>query len=103
MDENRIPRILTATQQFIKDSFDHSDDLCLKKLKLRDGGIFLEKGIKVYLAVIHAGDLSQEQHKKVVNIIKDIESDYQEEITTWDGRPNRFKGIDKKLQSLMTK
>ncbi len=101
MDESRIPEMLTVTQQFIKDSFAYGDGLGLKKLKLRDGGVLLEKGRKIYLAVIHTGDLTREQHKRVVNIIKDIESDYLDEIVTWDGGPDGFKGVDKKLQSLI--
>ena len=101
MDKTKVPEILTVTQNFINDSFANADDMSLKELKLRDGGILVEKGRNIYLALIHRGNLTREQHKRIAETIRNIESHYQDEIMAWDGGSDGFKEIDKRLQSLI--
>ncbi len=100
MDDDILAGMLTAVQNFIKDSFKEEGDWRLNKLEFADNKILVERGKYVYIAVLYSGELDERGLEKIRNTIAQIEGEYEEFLKDWDGNMNDLRGIKDKLRDL---
>ncbi len=84
-DEDVLSGMLTAVQEFVRETFQYGEDRDLHQLDFGDYRILIERGRYVYLAVVYAGEESTAVRKKVRSVIDLIESQFGSVLEKWDG------------------
>lgn len=89
IDVDIFAGMLTAVQSFVKESFKEATDKegkgGLDRLRYKSLEIAIERGKKVYVAVVVDGRVTDRLHEKMKNIIKNVEETYFTELEKWDG------------------
>lgn len=102
VDDDILSSMLTAVNEFVKDSFSASreegelDELQYGKLR-----IILEYGKLVYLAAVVRGQESMELRPEMKRVLKQVHRKYGHILTNWDGSLASVKGIENPLKSLL--
>ncbi len=100
MDTDIFSSMLTAIQDFVKDSFKDEGGAALNRLEFGEKKIAMARSntAKFHIALVYTGD-----DKKVdeisEEIIKDIDEKYGEELVDWDGNLNIMEGSREILQN----
>ncbi|MEW5760049.1 MAG: putative Ig domain-containing protein [Candidatus Thermoplasmatota archaeon] len=97
-DSQVIASMLTAVQEFVKDSF--SRGAPLDGMKYEDSNIIIESGYHVALAVVLSGPEPAGLREEVKEAVKNIETEYARLLPQWDGDIDRLRGVTKFLVSL---
>lgn len=96
MDEDILGSMLTAVQDFVKDSFgdggEESQKGGLGKLEYLDTKIFIEHGDLVYLAVVTSGEEHPNMKSEIRRYLAEIETNYYDVLTDWDGDIDSLSG-----------
>jgi hypothetical protein len=102
VDSDILSSMLTAVQDFVKDSFDGKTKTKERLRLLQYGGqeIEIEHGDHVYLAVVLDGVGTEHLHSRMRGIISKIESDYSNVFTGWKGNREVFDGAEKYFTEL---
>ncbi|MFO7991656.1 MAG: NosD domain-containing protein [Thermoplasmata archaeon] len=100
MDDDILAGMLSAVQNFIKDSFKDEGEWALKKLEFADKTILVERGEYTYMAVIYEGELTEENIEKINNTIEKIETEYEDALKRWDGNMDRVRGVKDILRDI---
>lgn len=98
IDEDIFSNMLTAIQEFIKDSFRQVGDSRVKRIEFGDRKILIERGEKTYLAVVYSGHENRRNLRPIEDAIAEIEKTYEAELENWDGFILRFAGVQNILQ-----
>jgi OOP family OmpA-OmpF porin len=101
LDNDIITGMLTAVQDFIKESFCDRDPSDLKKMEFGEKRLFLERGDYIYLAVVYTGDANRKMQEKITRIIDAIETIYRKVLYQWDGDLRRLKSIEEITRPLI--
>ncbi|MEW5759712.1 MAG: hypothetical protein AB1779_02980 [Candidatus Thermoplasmatota archaeon] len=103
VDKDILGGMLTAVQNFVKDSFlrmtEKRDEL--KRLQYGKLEIHTEQGMYVILAVVIEGKGTEKLHEIMASAIQRIESRYKTLLEHWDGDRSGFQDIDDYLEELM--
>ncbi|MFQ5883613.1 MAG: Ig-like domain-containing protein, partial [Thermoplasmata archaeon] len=94
IDEDIFSNMLTAIQEFIKDSFREMEDAPVKKIEFGKQKIIIERGKSVYLAVVYNGFETRRNLQPIKDATKEIEKKYRKELESWDGFIFRFSGVE---------
>jgi hypothetical protein len=97
IDEDIFSNMLTAIQEFIKDSFKKIEDSPVKRIEFGERKIMLERGKKLYLAVVYVGHETVRNVQPLVDAIEEIEKKYEKELMDWDGMMISFAGVEEIL------
>lgn len=102
MDPDIFAGMLTAVQNFVKDSLDRSGDQKsgLGRLEYGDMKIMIEQGKHIYLTAIVKGEEHQDMERTLKEKICKLEEDYGKMIKEWDGGVEDIKGISEELSEL---
>ena len=100
MDDDILAGMLTAVQNFIKDSFKDEGEWALKKLEFADSTILVERGKYVYMAIIYSGELSDENLEKINKTIENVEDKYEDALSDWSGDMEEVRGIKDDLRKI---
>ncbi|MEM2900455.1 MAG: PQQ-binding-like beta-propeller repeat protein [Thermoplasmata archaeon] len=100
VDESVIGSMITAIQNFVKDSFQDVEAEELNELKYGATKILIERGQYIYIAVVISGESDEEFRSQIRSMLRNIESEYEVILSEWDGDVSRFKGIASHLSSL---
>jgi hypothetical protein len=102
VDSDILSSMLTAVQDFIKDSFDGKTKTKERLRRLQYGGqeIEIEHGDHVYLAVVIDGVGTEHLYSRMKGIISKIESDYSKVFPGWKGNREVFDGMEKYFTEL---
>ena len=103
MDKDLFSSMLTAIQDFVKDSFSGAEGqgLRLKKLEFGDRNIFIERAENAFLAVVYRGRTTGPVERKAKRAISAIKERYGEALKDWDGNMARFEGINEILFEIL--
>ncbi len=96
VDHDILSGMLTAIQEFTRETFMYGDEGGLKKMDLGDRSIFLGRGDFVTLALVVRGEEPEDMSEGMGRLIADIEERYPE-IEYWDGTVGAFKGLPEML------
>ena len=103
MDKDLFSSMLTAIQDFVKDSFtgEGGKGMRLKKLEFGDRKIFIERAENAFLAVVYRGNISSPVERRARKAISEIRARYLEPLENWDGDMARFEGINNILFEIL--
>jgi hypothetical protein len=93
IDEDIFSNMLTAIQEFIRDSFKDVEDSPVKQIEFGDRKIALEGGDHVFLAVVYHGRETPRNLQPISEAIQEIETTFEAELDDWDGFVQRFEGV----------
>lgn len=99
MDDDLFSSMLTAIQDFIKDSFEGEENYGIKRLEFGDKKILVEKGRYTFIALVYQGRVVRPIEQKMQSVLKKIETDYEEDLKNWYGHVDSVSGIDEYLDS----
>jgi OOP family OmpA-OmpF porin len=100
-DNDIFTGMMTAAQEFIKDSFATRDSSGLKKIELGEKRIFFERGEHIYMALVYTGDADKKMKQDIYNTIDVIEAKYKKILTKWKGDTGRLQGIEEIIMPLL--
>ncbi|MEM2899364.1 MAG: DUF835 domain-containing protein, partial [Thermoplasmata archaeon] len=101
IDDDVLTGMLTAVQEFVKDSFKEEEKWTLRKLEFGQKNILIERGTKIYVAVIYRGDASKELTDKMAEIVSRMETEHSAELMNWNGKTENLKDAKDKLNEIM--
>ncbi len=100
-DADVVSSMLTAVQDFIRDSFAGSTDQNIETLSMGDVQVLIEQGPDVVLAVVCRGNSPRTLHETMQVAIEDIQQNFVDELTAFDGDTEAFIATDEKLSPLL--
>jgi OOP family OmpA-OmpF porin len=100
-DADVISSMLTAVQDFIRDSFAGSTDQGVENLRMGDLEVVLEQGPHFVLAVVCRGNTPRSFNNKIQAVVEDIQQTYGQFFESFDGDTEDFLGIDEQLYPLL--
>jgi hypothetical protein len=104
MDKEIMGSMLTAVQEFVKDSLkDKKVTSSLKVLEYGDHKIAIEKGIHTFLAAFVTGNVTKELREKMQEGISTIETQKMNVLEDWDGSKDSLGNVDLALEEIIAK
>lgn len=102
MDGDIFAGMLSAVQNFVKDSFDHSGDSGggLGRLEYGNMKILIEHGAHIYLAAVIKGKEHPEMKQALAKTVRDIDMEDAEMLESWSGDMDEMQGIQSKITTL---
>jgi hypothetical protein len=109
IDAKLVSGMLTAVQEFVKDSFTGNDDFqnenmdegALGKLEYGDFQIVIERGIHSFLSAVISGYDNKRLRKRMRDVVEDFEAKYSTVLEDWDGDMEKFEGAEKLVGRLI--
>lgn len=98
LDEEAFSNMLTAVQDFIKDSFEGK--VGIKRMDFGDSKILMERGERAYLVTVVVGREPELLPLYTLQILKEAEDLYGEHLQDWQGDPDileRLRRIVRKV------
>lgn len=96
LDEDILGSMLTAVQDFVKDSFgdtgSENEKGGLGKLEYQNTKIFIEHGDLVYMAVVTSGKEHPDMKQEIRRTLSEIETNYFDTLSNWDGDIDSLTG-----------
>jgi len=90
MDDEILTGMLTAVQDFVKDSLKSEEKGMLDEMKFGNMRIFIESGIHVKLAVVTSGTPSENLRPKMREVLRKIHNRFGSRLEKWDGDASEF-------------
>jgi len=103
MDDQVLGGMLTAIQDFVKDSFKDVTSFTLRKLEFGEKSVLIEKGAHLYLAVILHGKASKKVAAKMQRVVDEIEEVFARYLRDWDGDLDSLRGVNDIVKKLYSK
>ncbi len=85
MDDEILTGMLTAVQDFVKDSLKSEEKGMLDELKFGKTRIFIESGVHVKLAVVMAGAPPDSLRPRMREVLRKIHNRFGMKLEDWDG------------------
>jgi PKD repeat protein len=101
MDDEVLGSMFVAIQDFVRDSFKDEEDTSLKGMDFGKKRILVEKGDSIYMAAVLHGKGGLNTGGKMHQVIDDIEEEYGETLTNWDGDLEKLRGVKDKTKPLL--
>ncbi|UCG70226.1 MAG: PKD domain-containing protein [Thermoplasmata archaeon] len=103
IDAKLVSGMLTAVQEFVKDSFMGNneqgdmkiDEGALGKLEYGDFQIVIERGSYAFLSAVISGYDNKRLRKRMRDVVEEFESKYSSVLADWDGDMDKFAGTEK--------
>ena len=102
MDDDIFSSMVFTLQNFIKDTFKADLDIDLKEVDLGNFKIYIEKGNYLYLIVVYTGRINDKVRNLVRGAISEIETLNQSVLASWNGDPEKIRGLEEILSRLFT-
>ncbi len=102
VDGDIFAGMLSAVQNFVKDSFDRSGEAKggLGRLEYGDMKILIEHGEQIYLAAVIKGKEHPDMKRALAKTVRDIENDDSLPMDDWSGDMDEMKGIQERISKL---
>lgn len=102
VDEDILSSMLTAVNEFVKDSFSSSsEEGDLDELQYGSLRVILEYGSYVYLAAVVRGQESKDMRPEMKRVLRTVHRKYGHILFNWDGSLAALKGIEGPMQPLI--
>ena len=103
IDAKLVSGMLTAVQEFVRDSFmgnEEGVDLklgegALGKLEYGDFQIVIERGEHTFLSAVISGYDNRRLRKRMRDVVEEFESKYKNVLLDWDGDMGKFEGAER--------
>jgi hypothetical protein len=112
IDAKLVSGMLTAVQEFVKDSFmgangaDETEDIVsdegtLGKLEYGDFQIVMERGNYTFLSAVISGYDNKRLRNRMRDVVEEFEEKYKDTLADWDGDMSKFDGAEKIVGTLL--
>ncbi|UCF07620.1 MAG: hypothetical protein JSW28_08230 [Thermoplasmata archaeon] len=101
IDEDIFGGMLTAVQEFIKDSFRQRDAAGIRRLDFGTHKLLIERSQHVFLTTILAGGEPRYLPLYMLEVLKEVESKYAHVLENWRGSFLELEGVDEIVQKLL--
>jgi hypothetical protein len=98
IDEDIFSGMLTAIQEFIRDSFKRTEDSPVKRVEFGERKIAIERGKYVFLAVVYSGHGTKRNLRPIKDAIKHVEMRHAEDLDGWNGFVGAFSDVGSILE-----
>jgi|GEM_PF-5128784 len=103
LDKDILASMLTAIQDFVKESFSGREISSLKEMKYGEQNIIIERGIFAFLSVVVKGNVTEKLKDEMKDALRNIERTYANILEAWDGDNKKLGKIDENLNELVKK
>ncbi|MCK5548312.1 MAG: hypothetical protein KAI64_04810, partial [Thermoplasmata archaeon] len=93
-DEDVLSGMLTAVQEFVKDSLGREGAMRSSQFKIGDKNVIVERGNEVFLAVFTSGETPPHALSQMKTFVEDVEVVYAHAIPHWTGDVSEFRGLN---------
>lgn len=101
-DRDILGAMLTAVQDFVKDSFRYGENRDLSKLEFGDHRVLIERGKHIFLAVVMSSTTGEpEVRRKVRKVIDDVEAKFGANLEDFSGEMDPILGIRDLVKQLV--
>jgi hypothetical protein len=100
-DDEILGSMLTAVQDFVKDSFKDKSQYGLKRLDFGDSVIHITRGKYVYMAVILSGKEPPDLEDSLEKTVSKVETKYQDILEDWGGEIEDLRGMKDMIDDLL--
>ncbi|MDI6916224.1 MAG: hypothetical protein QMC80_00325 [Thermoplasmatales archaeon] len=100
MDEDILAGMLTAVQDFVKDSFKGEEGI-LDEMKFGEMKVLIGRGKHIIIAAVILGEEAEPLRPQIANTIKHIEWKYQNILKKWDGNLENVRPLYKHMEDLI--
>ncbi len=98
MEEDIFSSMLKVIQDFVKDSFREEGNYGIKRLEFGKRRILIQKGRYTFMAVVFNGRVVGAIEKKMENVLKKLETEYDSVLQDWSGRMSDIDGVEEYLE-----
>ncbi len=99
VDSDIMSSMLTAINDFVKDSFETSKNI--GTLKYGENQIVMERGEHCVLATVIYGETTRELRSRMANTLIDLEQSHSNELQNWDGDLDILSNSKPFIQEIM--
>ena len=100
-DENIMAGMLTAVQNFIKESFDEHGGK-LKEIRFENYDILISHSKNVVVAAIISTAKPEKLRTQLKIVTEELEQRFGEKLATWSGDKNEIGGVDSVMKQLIS-
>ena len=100
-DHDVLGGMLTAIQNFVRDSFRYGENRSLERLEFGDYRVLIEHGKWVYLAIAVSGHEPPGLRKEMKAMVKEVEEKYDTDLENFDGWMEPLLGVRDILARMM--
>ena len=100
-DENIMAGMLTAVQNFIKESFDEHGGK-LKEIRFENYDILISHSKNVVVAAIISTAKPEKLRTQLKLVTEELEQRFGDKLTTWSGDMNEIGGVDSVMKQLIS-
>jgi hypothetical protein len=101
VDREIFSGMLTAVQEFIKDSFRKSERGGLNRMDFGTHKILIEHGQFTFLATVLIGGEPEFLPMFMLEVIREVEQTYGTNLDKWDGSYSKLEGLDDIVRKLL--
>jgi hypothetical protein len=101
MDDDILSSMLTAVQDFVKDSFKDKSKFGLKRLDFGDSVIHIKRGKYIYMAVVLSGKEPADLDESLDKVVTNMEAKYDNALKDWDGNMEQVRGLKDLLDNML--
>ncbi len=101
IDADIFSAMLTAVQDFVKDSFKDKNAVGLRKMSFGLSTIFIERGRYSFLVAVVVGTEPRLLPLHMVEILREVEEKYGNILKDWKGWLEDVKGIDEIIKKII--
>jgi tetratricopeptide (TPR) repeat protein len=101
VDREIFSGMLTAIQEFVKDSFKRNLDVGLKRMDFGPNKILIEHGRFTFLTTVLIGGEPRLLPLYMLEVLNEVEQKYGTVLDKWDGTYSKLEGINDTIAKLM--
>ncbi len=102
-DKDLLAGMLTAIQDFVKESFAYGEKQELNQLDFGDYSVILERGNHIFIAVVYSGKGESEVKRVTRRAVEEVEEKFGKDLEDWGGHMNRIMGARDIVRGLLKK
>jgi len=100
-DEDLMSGMLTAIQDFVRDSFSVERTQELDRLEVGDFQVWIERGPRAVLAAVIRGAAPRRVRAVINDALADVHADYGEQLRDFSGDPAPFEAAQPRLEACL--
>jgi len=102
-DRDLVGAMLTVVQQFVQDAFAYRENHVLKELEFGDYRLLIERGERVFLAVVFVGADNAHLRRWARRSLDEIEEEFDQTLAAWGGNMDDIVGVRSSLERHLVK
>ena len=100
-DSDLVSGMLTAIQDFVRDSFDVSSDRNLNTIQMEDLTVWIERGPEAVIAAAIRGNAPQSVRKELQSALENIHLEFGNELSNFEGDSSPFESARTHLDNCL--